>query len=148
MRSATRAEPVPGAWQGWPTLLRQALGYLATGGLAAVVDIGGFHLLAPRFAGVLLPAALSFVLAAIVNYSLSSLWVYRRPWRSARRAALFGLFALVGLAINAGATWALASWLPIHPTLAKTGGVGIAFGVNFLMNTFIVFRPADAPPRG
>ena len=143
MRSAANAEPMPAGRQGLPTLVRQGLGYLATGGLAAVVDIGGFHLLEPRLGGVLLPAALSFVVAAIVNYSLSSLWVYRRRWRSARRAALFGLFALVGLAINSGATWALATWLPIHPTLAKTGGVGIAFLANFLMNTFIVFRDGD-----
>ena len=146
MRAAARAQPMPGLRPRLATLLRLALGYLATGGLAAVVDIGGFHLLAPRFDGVLLPAALSFLFAAVVNYTLSSLWVYRRRWRSARRAALFGLFALVGLGINAGATWALASWLPIHPTLAKTGGVGIAFLANFLMNTFIVFRDGDGPP--
>jgi putative flippase GtrA len=33
--------------------------------------------------------------------------------------------------------------LPIAPTLAKVGGVGIAFLANFLMNTFIVFRADD-----
>ena len=54
------------------------------------------------------------------------------------------LFALVGLGINASATWWLAGHLPIEPTLAKVGGVGIAFIVNFLMNTFIVFRAEDA----
>ena len=54
-------------------LAGKAAGYLVVGGLAAVVDIGLFHLLAPRFAGVLQPAALSFCTAAIVNYSLSSL---------------------------------------------------------------------------
>ncbi|AEG94929.1 candidate membrane protein [Ramlibacter tataouinensis TTB310] len=128
---------------GLPRLARQALGYLMTGGLAAVVDIGGFHLLAPQFSGVLWPAVLSFLVAAVVNYTLSSLWVYRRQWRSLRRAALFLLFACVGLAINAGVTWAIAGALPVHPTLAKVGGVGIAFVANFLMNTFIVFRAGD-----
>jgi len=47
----------------------------------------------------------------------------------------------VGLSINASVTWALAAALPIAPTLAKVGGVGVAFVANFLMNTFIVFRP-------
>jgi putative flippase GtrA len=126
-----------------PRLAQQAFGYLIVGGLAAVVDIGLFHVLAPRFAGVLVPAVISFLLAAVINYSLSSLWVYRRQWRSLRRAGMFLLFASIGLAINAGATWLLANNLPILPTIAKIGGVGIAFVANFLMNTFIVFRSED-----
>ena len=97
---------------GAPRLARQALGYLVVGGLAAVVDIGLFHLLAPGFQGVLLPAAASFSVAAIVNYALSSLWVYRRQWRSLRRATLFLLFASIGLCINAGVTWWLHSIKP------------------------------------
>ena len=121
-------------------LARQASGYLVVGGLAAVVDIGLFSLLVEPLQGLLMPAALSFMAAAAVNYTLSSVWVYRRNWRSLRRAGLFLLFASVGLCINAGATWWLGSTLPISPTLAKTGGVAVAFVVNFLMNTFIVFR--------
>ena len=35
-----------------PTLARQGLGYLLTGGLAAVVDIGLFHLMIASMAGV------------------------------------------------------------------------------------------------
>jgi putative flippase GtrA len=126
-----------------PRLAQQAFGYLIVGGLAAVVDIGLFHVLAPRFAGVLAPAVISFLVAAVVNYSLSSIWVYRRQWRSLRRAGMFLLFASVGLAINASVTWALANHLPIIPTVAKVGGVCIAFIANFLMNTFIVFRKED-----
>ena len=126
-----------------PALARQALGYLLVGGLAAVVDIGLFHLLVSRVEGVLLPAVGSFLVAAVVNYTLSSVWVYRRQWRSLRRASQFLLFALIGLCINAGMTWWLAQAFAMAPTLAKIGGVGIAFGANFLMNTFIVFRAED-----
>ena len=54
-----------------PALARQALGYLLVGGLAAVVDIGLFHLLVSRVEGVLLPAVGSFLVAAVVNYTLS-----------------------------------------------------------------------------
>ncbi|TFZ04918.1 GtrA family protein [Ramlibacter rhizophilus] len=123
-------------------LLRQGAGYVLTGGLAAVVDIGGFHLLSARMDGVLVPAVLSFLAAAVVNYLLSSVFVFGRDWRSARRAGLFIVFASIGLAINAGSTWLLASSLPIAPTWAKVGGVGIAFAANFLMNALIVFRPS------
>jgi putative flippase GtrA len=124
-------------------LARQAFGYLLVGGLAAVVDIGLFHILLPHVHSVGWTAVFSFLVAAMVNFSLSSAWVYRRKWRSLKRAALFLTFALIGLAINASATWLLAHNLPIAPTLAKIGGVGIAFIVNFLMNTFIVFKADD-----
>lgn len=128
-------------------LTQKAFGYLMVGGLAAVVDIGLFHLLAAQLGGIMVPAMLSFGVAAVVNYSLSSVWVYRRRWQSPRRAALFLALSLVGLCINAGATWYLAHTLTIMPTLAKVGGVGIAFIANFLMNTFIVFKAEDADPH-
>lgn len=116
---------------------RQALGYALTGGAAAVVDIGGFHLLSQALPGVLLPATASFLVAALVNYLLTSRWVFRRDWRSLRQAARFFAFACLGLAINAGVTGLLAPVLA--PTLAKTAGVGVAFGANFLMNALWVF---------
>jgi len=37
----------------------------------------------------------------------------------------------------------LVSAFGLLPTLAKVGGVVVAFGANFLMNTFIVFQRAD-----
>lgn len=116
---------------------RQALVYAVTGGLAAVVDIGGFHLLAAHLPGVLLPAALSFTLAAGVNYLLTSRWVFGRDWRDLRQALRFFGLACVGLAINTAVTTLLA--LSLHPTLAKAGGVALAFGANFLMNALWVF---------
>ncbi len=119
-----------------------APGYTLAGGVAAGVDIGGFHLLAPHLAHLLLAAALSFAAAAVVNYTLSSLWVYRRAWRAPRQAARFLAFACAGLALNAGVTWALATSLPLHATLAKVGGVATAFGFNFVANTRWVFRRA------
>lgn len=132
-----------------PALLRQAAGYLVTGGIAAVVDIGAFHLLSLQTGGLLLPAVTSFLAAAAVNYVLTAALVFGQDWRSLRRAGLFLLFASIGLCVNVGSTWVLATALPIAPTLAKVGGVAIAFGVNFLMNALIVFRTggAAAPRR-
>ena len=133
-----------------PHLTTQAARYFVTGGIAAVVDVTGFHLLAQHMAGVLAPAVASFLVAAVVNYTLTSAWVFGSDWRSLRRAAMFLAFATVGLAINAGVTWAVATLLPVAPVLAKIAGIGVAFSANFLMNALIVFRdrsrPADAPP--
>lgn len=135
-------DPAPRA-PGFP-LLRQAGAYFVAGGLAAAVDISLFHLLVGQSGEVLVSAVASFLLAAGVNYSLSSAWVYRRDWRSWRRASAFLLFAVVGLCVNAGVTLWLVSAFGLPPTLAKAGGVAVAFGANFLMNTFIVFQRADS----
>jgi putative flippase GtrA len=125
--------------------LAYAPGYILAAGLAAVVDIGGFHWVARHLDNLAAAAALSFLVAAGVNYTLSSLWVYRREWRSLRRASLFLLFACLGLGLNAGMTWWLAVTLPVHPTLAKVGGVATAFGFNFLVNTRLVFGRGTRP---
>ncbi len=124
---------------------RQALAYAVTGGLAAVVDVGGFHLLSlawpllPPPPGIAVRATLSFALAAMANYLLTSRWVFGRDWRDLGQAARFFGLACVGLAINTAMTALLASAL--HPTLAKAGGVALAFGANFLMNALWVFKP-------
>ena len=124
-------------------LLRQAAGYFVVGGLAAVVDISVFHLLVGRSGQVPASAIASFLVAAAFNYLLSAGWVYRRDWRSWRRAGAFLVFATVGLCVNASVTVWLASAFGLPPTLAKFGGVVVAFGANFLMNTFIVFQRVD-----
>jgi putative flippase GtrA len=126
-----------------PRLLRQAGAYFVVGGLAAVVDISLFHVLVGQSGAVLASAIASFLVAAAFNYSLSSAWVYRRDWRSWRRAGAFLLFATVGLCVNAGVTLWLVSAFGLQPTLAKVGGVAVAFGANFLMNTCIVFQRID-----
>jgi len=111
--------------------------YALTGGAAAAVDLGGFLLIAPHVAPVLLAAALSFAAAAAVNYALSSAFAFRAA-TSWRGFALFLGFALIGLAVNAGIT-GLAAWGGAPLALAKTAGIGIAFGFNFAANHFIVF---------
>jgi putative flippase GtrA len=119
-------------------LAGQGARYLVTGGLAAGGVIGGFWLLTHAGLAILPAAIASFCVAAIVNFTATSAFVFKqRP--SARRFATFLVFACVGLAINASATWALAHALP-WPVLAKIGGVACAFVANFLMNALIVFR--------
>ena len=129
---------------GMPRVLRYAL----TGGLAAVVDIGGFAALALALPGVLLPAVLSFLAAAAVNYRASAGWVFGHDWRDAGRAARFLVAASGGLAVNAGATSLLATLAQAPPLAAKVAGVGLAFGVNFLLNAhWALRRPPGAAAR-
>lgn len=121
------------------TLGEKAGGYFVVGGLAALVDLGAFHWLSTYIDSIVLAAAASFIVAAAFNYSLASMFVYRTRF-SSRRAAMFLLGATLGLAVNASTTGILAHALGIAPVLAKMGGIGTAFALNFLVNTFVVFR--------
>jgi putative flippase GtrA len=116
----------------------QAIGYLFTGGAAAIVDVGGFWGLHAAGLAIAPAAILSFCLAAVVNYLLTSRFVFSQR-AGLRRFALFFAFALVGLTINASVTTAVAL-LGVFPVLAKVAGVAVAFVANFLMNALIVFR--------
>jgi putative flippase GtrA len=111
--------------------------YALTGGAAAVADLGGFLLLAPHVAPVILAAALSFLIALTVNFALSTAFAFRAA-PSWRRFGLFALAAGVGLGINAGVT-AGAAALGAPLALAKLIGIGTAFGFNFAANHHLVF---------
>lgn len=119
--------------------LQQLARYLLTGGAAAIVDVGAFALLYRAGLPVAPAAALSFCLAAAVNYLLTARYVFGGG-TSSRRFVLFFAVALIGLAINVTATVQLSAALHLLPELAKVGGIGIAFLANFAMNKLIVFR--------
>jgi putative flippase GtrA len=117
----------------------QFLGYFLTAGTAAVVDIGGFVLLTAQGLAILTSAIISFLVAMVVNYTLSSRYVFRTD-STASRFFLFAGGAMLGLAINVSITWAAATQLGLAPTLAKIAGVGTAFLFNFAINKALVFR--------
>jgi putative flippase GtrA len=122
------------------TLLAKLLGYGVTGGIAAIVDAGGFALLLRAGLGVAAAGTASFCAAAIVNYALSSRFVFAGR-ATAQGFALFFVVALIGLAVNLGITLAGVYWLDLPPLLAKIAGIGVAFLVNFALNLRVVFRP-------
>lgn len=111
--------------------------YLLVGGSAALVDLGGFVLLREADFNTPVAAAVSFIFAAVYNFTLSSAVVFRldSTWQ---RFMLFMAFALLGLVVNTGVTTLAAIWLA--GVLAKIAGIGVAFGVNFWMNNSLVFR--------
>ena len=119
---------------------RLFFGYVLTGGSAAVIDLGGFALLHAAELIVPAAAAVSFLVAALENYVLTSRFVYKQPL-SAGRLGVFLLVAFGGFIVNVGVTTAAAYVFGAPPVLAKLIGIGVAFGLNFLLNTVVVFRP-------
>ena len=121
---------------------KKFVGYFMTGGLAAIVDFGLFIALDGLGLVVALAATISFLIAAVVNFTTSSLFVFRTPIRLARMARFLSV-ASVGLAINVGVTVLIYQVLPYAP-LAKIIGIGTAFLFNFVAHSKLVFgAPAD-----
>lgn len=114
------------------------LRYGVTGGVAAVVDAGGFALLLTLKLSIFAAGCLSFGTAALVNYSLTSRFVFNRE-ATLRGLAAFTAAALIGLAVNVGVTLLGTFALGFPPVAAKLMGIAIAFVVNFLINLRVVF---------
>lgn len=120
-------------------LAQKAALYFMVGGCAAVVDLSIFHFASGRGISTLVAAVASFLVAALVNYAMSSLIVFQTRF-SLGKAASFLAGASAGLVINSGLTVALAELGGMDPTLAKAMAIGATFVLNFSINTFIVFR--------
>jgi putative flippase GtrA len=115
------------------------LRYGVTGGIAAVVDAGGFVLLVNAKLSIVVASCLSFCVAALVNYNLTSRFVFDRE-ATVRGFAPFMAAALIGLTVNIGVTLMGVFAVGLPPLAAKLMGIGIAFIVNFLINLRIVFH--------
>ena len=124
-------------------MLERLARYALTGGAAAAVDLGTFAILCPAILPAPAAAACAFSLAALFNYTLTSLFVFRHPLQLPR-LGLFLLVSLAGLTVNVSATVAGVDILRLPPVAAKAGGIGAAFLVNFWLNSLIVFRAARA----
>jgi putative flippase GtrA len=114
--------------------------YFFTAGAAAVVDVGGFALLR-EVMPLAVAAVTSFCLSTVVNYLLTSRYVFARA-ATIRGYGLFFVGALGGLLVNVGMTLAGSLYVGIAPVLAKLIGVGTAFLANFWLNQRFVFRTA------
>jgi len=115
------------------------LQYAVTGGIAAVVDAGGFVLLVDAKLSIVVAGCLSFCIAALVNYNLTSQFVFNRA-PTLRGFAPFMAAALIGLTVNIGITSMGVFVLGLPPLAAKLTGIAVAFIINFLINLRIVFH--------
>ena len=122
----------------WPAGTWRVLRYAATGGTAALVDLGGFALLLALGAPLIVAGTASFAVAVLVNFSLSSRYVFGVA-PSLQRLLAFAMGAVVGLTVNMGMTLAVAA-LGAAPLLAKAVGIATAFVVNYGINARFIFR--------
>jgi putative flippase GtrA len=125
--------------------VRALLHYLVTGGAAAAIDMAGFALLSWVGLPIVLAASCSFAVATVVNFLLTSRWVFRaKP--TGQRYVVFLTGALLALLVNVSLTFVGVRHLMLPPTAAKTCAIGVTFLLNFWINARIVFR--NEPPCG
>ena len=117
---------------------RRVLRYAAAGGTAALVDLAGFALLLSWSVPLALAGTASFAAALLVNFSLSSRYVFHVSL-SLQRLPVFALGALLGLTLNMGVTVAISA-LGVTPLLAKAAGICAAFAFNYSVNVLVVYR--------
>jgi putative flippase GtrA len=113
--------------------------YILTGGGAALIDLAIFAYLSAGIMPIPAAATCSFIVAAVSNYILTSLFVYKTKL-DVRRLSLFVAVATIGLLINVSVTVIVVRSISIIPVAAKVIGIGAAFLINFTANTMFVFR--------
>jgi putative flippase GtrA len=129
------------------TSFHKLVRYFFTAGTAAIVDVGGFAVLCLTPIPIAASAVTSFCLATVVNFALTSRYVFSRA-PTVRGFGLFFVAAVGGLIVNVSVTLFGSLYLSVPPVLAKAAGVGTAFLLNFWLNLRIVFRtPASERKR-
>jgi putative flippase GtrA len=123
-------------------LLSKLVRYMITGGIAAIVDVGVFWLLVSGNLSLASASVISFCVAAVVNYRLTSKHVFSHN-ANIHGFMLFVLAALIGLTVNVGVTLAAAFYIRLPFVIAKLVGIGTAFLVNFALNVRMVFQAKE-----
>lgn len=114
----------------WVQFVRYAL--VAAVGLT--VDFGGLVFLKEiMHLHYVLAATLSFLVALLLNYGLSILWVFPKSRFSRKQEfAMFAGIGLIGLGLNDLLIWLLTSGLGVYYVLSKAMTTVLVFAWNFL----------------
>lgn len=132
--------------------LIQFFRYCFVGGLATVVDWGVslllFHLV---FGGRYAVAAnvLSFVCGLIVNYLISTFWIFKTSRMKSKTGEFLGFAAIgaVGALITLGITHLFTLWLAektsAYQIIAKVVSTAVAFLWNFFARKILLFSKKE-----
>lgn len=133
--------PIRHLWNFAKNNRHQIAKYATVGAASAVVDFGvlfaltdglGLHYLAS--------ATFSFILAAVVNYTLNRIWTFRSSGKRRRQLPVFFIIAMLGLILNNNIMYFSVEHLGLHYLLAKVVAAAIVTFWNFFGNKYITFK--------
>jgi len=122
---------------------QQFFNYCIGGGFAFIVDAGLLFVFT-EFCGLwyMLSATLSFLIAAVVNYSWQRLVTFRqlKSDKVMKQFLMFSLIAVVGLLINNSMLYILVEFCGFWYMLAKAAAAIVVLIWNFIANKKITFK--------
>lgn len=97
-----------------------------------------------------LSTAIASLLAGLLNYALSAIWVFhkteKKTGKNLLQFAIFTLIGAVGLAINIGITTTLTIYFGVYYLISNTIAQVAVFFFNFFMRKKIVFERERTNP--
>ena len=125
-------------------LIRQIVRFGGVGVLCFLIDYGILNVLT-EYAKVyyLLSATISFSVSVIVNYVLSTLFVFDvdKEHSRVRDLLLFVVFSVIGLGLTAGIMKLGVDWLAFDYRLVKIIATAIVMVYNFITRKLFLERP-------
>lgn len=116
--------------------------YTLVGGLAFVVDLGLLFLLT-EYAHLyyLVSATLSFLMGLLVNYILSTQWIFRSSKIKNKKIEfiLFGLIGVIGLGLNIVLLYFFTDLIGLYYILSKLITAILVYAWNFLGRRYFLF---------
>lgn len=120
----------------------QLFRYCFVGGLAFIVDYG-FLVLLTEVCGLhyLISATISFIAGLIVNYLLSTSWIFRQSKLENKWAEfiVFAIIGVIGLGLNNLLLYLFTDIIHIHYMISKLITTGIVMIWNFGARKIILF---------
>ncbi len=115
--------------------------YAAVGAMSAVVDFGVLFVLTDWF-GVyyLVSATASFILSAIVNYTLNRNWTFRSNGQRRKQVPIFLTIAILGILLNNNIMYVSVEHWHLHYLWAKVIAAAIVTIWNFFGNKYLTFK--------
>ena len=121
----------------------QLIRYCFVGGSAFMVDAGGLYVLT-EYAGIyyLLSATISFIAGLVVNYLLSTSWIFRKSKLVNRwtEFVIYSAIGVVGLGMNALFLYVFTDCLHIYYMLSKIITAAMVMLWNFFARKIILFK--------
>jgi len=120
----------------------QLFRYLWVGGFAFIIDYGSLFVLTDFFhVDYLFSAAISFILGLVVNYILSTMWVFSESRLNNKWAEFvaFATIGIVGLVLNEIIMYICCEIFGIYYMISKLCSTGVVFFWNFFARKIALF---------
>lgn len=123
--------------------LLQLFRYGFVGGVAFLADYTTLYLCTELIMlHYLISAAIAFVVGLIVNYLLSTLWVFSIHTKSKMwiEFAIFAIIGIIGLGLNELIIYVATEKCGLYYMLSKLISTALVFLWNFFVRKFVLFR--------